>query len=473
MKFLDYIRMVNASLVQHKLRTGLTVLAVVIGSVAVISVLAAIITVRTVFEQQLEASGALTRIIVSNESRMNEGPGGGGPQAIPPGQQGQEAVRLTPKLAARIAALPHVTAVSPALRVYPIQSIRLKDGDGKQYAIENITAIEANAAGTMPVAIGRFVKPGEMRAIVLSSGYAESFGLGANPRELIGQKVILKGKPGEPLGTRPPPTKSGEPVDYDENQVVEVTATVVGIAGGGPGDGSESFVSLEWGTALMTRYFCKFEEPRKGQDPNDFDESGEKQCTFVGENSIAREGYSVIGVNVDSVANVAGVASEIQEMGVFTQTAQDMLSAITTVLTIVGSILGGIGAVSLLVATIGIVNTMIMATYERRREIGVMRATGASRRTVLTLFTLEAGMIGFWGGVIGLGFAMVVRLLGNAALNAELSGQGLAEGNYISFPIWLIVGVIAGTTSLGILAGVLPAARAARADPVDALASGG
>src|SRR3981189_2281215 len=98
-----------------------------------------------------------------------------------------------------------------------------------------------------------------------------------------------------------------------------------------------------------------------------------------------------------------------------------------------------------------------------------MRATGASRRTVLTMFTLEAGMIGFWGGMLGLGIALVARLLGNSILNRVLADQGLAGTDVISFPIWLVAGVVAGTTLLGVVAGVLPAGRAARLDPVEAL----
>jgi putative ABC transport system permease protein len=192
----------------------------------------------------------------------------------------------------------------------------------------------------------------------------------------------------------------------------------------------------------------------------------------VAQDPVSTNGYDGMVAKVDATTSVAGVAAQIKALGVYTQTAQDILNQVNSVLTIVGLILGAIGALSLLVATIGIINTMIMATYERRREIGVMRATGASRRTVLTMFTLEAGMIGFWGGMLGLGIALVVRLVGNHVLNAVLANQGLAGTDVISFPVWLVVGVVAGTTALGIVAGVLPAGRAARLDPVEALASG-
>jgi ABC-type antimicrobial peptide transport system permease subunit len=255
---------------------------------------------------------------------------------------------------------------------------------------------------------------------------------------------------------------------------VQVTAIVVGVTAGGQQSG-ESVVSQGWGTALDTQYQCAQGTPN-GQSagrPGPGQGAGPGPCQMVAQDPVATNGYDSIVVKVDSTDSVVGVTSQVKALGVYTQTAQDILDQVTKVLTIVGIILGAIGALSLLVATIGIINTMIMATYERRREIGVMRATGASRRTVLTMFTLEAGMIGFWGGMLGLGIALVARLVGNNILNRVLADQGLAGTDVISFPIWLVVGVVVGTTLLGVVAGVLPAGRAARLDPVEALASAG
>ena len=470
MRIADYVRLLHGNLMRSKLRTGLTMLSVIIGAVAVISVLAATLTVRSVVEQQLAASGALTNITVSsNPSDQGGGPGGGAQTAAPSG--GANANRLTKALVSQLAAMPHVLAVSPQLQVNSVMAVSLQGGDGKQYQTQRLVAVVANQAGIQSVQAGRFVHDGEANAIVLSSEYVTSFGL-ASAQDLVGRTVILYGQPGQSLGTPPVQPGPGQsPGQQQQPQSVQVTATVVGVTAGGQQSGV-SAVSQSWGITLDTQYQCAQGAPNS-QPQGRPGQPGPGPCRMVAQDPVAMNGYDSIVVKVDTTDSVAGVTSQIKALGVYTQTAQDILDQVSKILTIVGLILGAIGALSLLVATIGIINTMIMATYERRREIGVMRATGASRRTVLTMFTLEAGMIGFWGGMLGLGIALVVRLVGNNILNRVLADQGLAGTDVISFPIWLIAGVVAGTTLLGVVAGVLPAGRAARLDPVEALASGG
>jgi putative ABC transport system permease protein len=134
-----------------------------------------------------------------------------------------------------------------------------------------------------------------------------------------------------------------------------------------------------------------------------------------------------------------------------------------------GLVLGGIGGIALVVAAVGVVNTMIMSILERTREIGVMRAVGARRGTVSLLFTFEAALLGFFGGVIGLGVGYGAVLIANPIVNKQLSSNNITSSNIITLPIWLILGVIALTTAIGILAGLYPARRAAHLDPVEAL----
>jgi len=132
-------------------------------------------------------------------------------------------------------------------------------------------------------------------------------------------------------------------------------------------------------------------------------------------------------------------------------------------------VLGGIGGIALVVAAVGVVNTMIMSILERTREIGVMRAVGARRTTISLLFTLEAAWLGFWGGLIGLGIGYGAVLVANPLINKQLASNNIASSNIITLPIWLILGVVGLTTVIGILAGLYPARRAAHLDPVEAL----
>ncbi len=124
--------------------------------------------------------------------------------------------------------------------------------------------------------------------------------------------------------------------------------------------------------------------------------------------------------------------------------------------------------IALAVASLGIINTLIMAIYERTREIGVMKAVGASKGTIRWLFTVEAGSIGFWGGVVGVVIAwiagQVINVIAHLTFLKDYKGFNIS-----AFPLWLILAVIALSTGVALVAGLLPANRAARLDPIEAL----
>ena len=126
--------------------------------------------------------------------------------------------------------------------------------------------------------------------------------------------------------------------------------------------------------------------------------------------------------------------------------------------------------IALLVATIGIANTMVMAIYERTREIGILKAMGASGGEVRQMFMLEAGFIGMIGGVFGLliGWVLGIGLNQMIEIFSRLREQPM-HGKFFLVTPWLALGVIAFATFIGLLAGLLPAQRAASLDPLQAL----
>ena len=107
-------------------------------------------------------------------------------------------------------------------------------------------------------------------------------------------------------------------------------------------------------------------------------------------------------------------------------------------------------------AAIGVVNTMVMAILERTREIGVLRACGATRATIRRMFTLEASTLGFLGGVTGVLAGWGLSLIANTVINKQLAGGSLTAHNIITLPLWLIASVIGIATLIGMLAGPLP-----------------
>ncbi|MBP5750061.1 MAG: FtsX-like permease family protein, partial [Firmicutes bacterium] len=121
----------------------------------------------------------------------------------------------------------------------------------------------------------------------------------------------------------------------------------------------------------------------------------------------------------------------------------------------------GIGGISLLVAAIGIANTLIMSLYERTREISVMKVIGASLKDIRKMFQLEAGMIGFGGGVIGILLSYGISYVMNHFLAGTIAGAIGGMGSKVSvIPWWLTLAALAFATFIGVISGYSPAQRA-------------
>ena len=131
-------------------------------------------------------------------------------------------------------------------------------------------------------------------------------------------------------------------------------------------------------------------------------------------------------------------------------------------------ILGGIGSIAFIVSAIGIINTMLMSIYERQKEIGVMKVIGASVSDIQTMFLIESGFIGFFGGVLGL----LISLLAGKLINNVFTGlnEGMVGVNkIIIIPTWLALVGVGFSALVGVLAGYLPARRATKLSAIDAL----
>lgn len=182
------------------------------------------------------------------------------------------------------------------------------------------------------------------------------------------------------------------------------------------------------------------------------------------------EGYDSAVVRVKDPIVLTDVRKRITELGFGSFSIVDQLEQFRTVFLIIDSVLGLLGGISLLVASFGIANTMIMSILERTREIGIMKAIGAEDREIKTIFFLEAAVIGFCGGVIGVIVAWGIDGLANRlAYRFILKPKGASFVDFFSLPAWLSIGAVIFALVISILAALYPAARAARIDPVRAL----
>ena len=182
------------------------------------------------------------------------------------------------------------------------------------------------------------------------------------------------------------------------------------------------------------------------------------------------EGYGSAVVRVSDPVALTEVRKRLTELGFASFSIVDQLDQIRTVFLIIDSVLGLLGGISLLVASFGIANTMIMSILERTREIGIMKAIGAEDREIKLIFFFEAAVIGLTGGILGVLAAWGIDAVANRlAYRFILKPQGASFVDFFSLPPYLWIGAILFALAVSILAALYPASRAARIDPVRAL----
>jgi len=181
------------------------------------------------------------------------------------------------------------------------------------------------------------------------------------------------------------------------------------------------------------------------------------------------EGYSALSVKVKSIRDIEPVKTQLKARGLRTFALIDQLQEIKTAFLFMDMFLLAVGMIAIVVASLGIINTMVMSILERFKEIGIMKAVGASNKDVKKIFFFEAGVIGFLGGVLGLALGWSVGMLINQIINHILAKRGVPHVEYFSFPWWLCAGAILFSILVSLAAGIYPTIRAARVDPVVAL----
>ena len=233
----------------------------------------------------------------------------------------------------------------------------------------------------------------------------------------------------------------------------EVTLTIVGICDVDPDN------MLGYGTGIFLP--LKLVQNLHVMQPSDMlDATNMAKATPV---------YPLVEVHVKSRTQVQPVEDAIKKMGFNTFTIGGATSSQRQFFAVVDLFLGIFGSLALAVASVGIINTLVMATLDRRREIGIMKAIGASDRDVKGLFFAEAGVMGVFGGVVGVGLGWAIGRVINLGTNVYLRHQHFPPEQIWFVPWWLVIGAIAFAIVVSVLSGLYPASRAARLDPVQAL----
>ena len=421
--WLESLRMGATSVRRRKLRTGLSSAGVAIG----IAAMAIIVSFATGVQESLTNAFAITGQL----NQVNVGDSAFGP-ADPSKHKPLDAAAL-----AKLAALPHVKDAYGNLLIQG--SLTGEQGSASNVYLNAFTPLnETPKALSKFLAAGNFPSSDSANEVMLSSDAVTKLGL--QPSKAVGHKVTFYGLyPGfYVVGGGQQPASVSLPLEL----------TIVGVltnAGGGVG-GTAIFITVPYATS--TGYWDRMAKA----------------------NQWTADEFNSITLVAETPGAVDGVAKQVKDLGYQATTSSDFLKGFGQFITILGIGLSGLAAIALVVACLGIANTMYTAVLERTREIGILKALGARSADVRGMFLSEAGMIGLIGGTVGLLIAVLVSVVGNVVVNNIAASQGIPlDLSVFSISWWLVAGALALATAFSALSGFFPALRASRLDPVAAL----
>lgn len=448
MNSIDVIDMGLRNMWRRKTRTILTVLGVIIGTSSIVIMLSLGIGMNENFKKEIERMGSLNIINVdANYIAPDIGMGG---------NQNTD-IKLDDKTLARIKAINGVEAVTPLMYSY------WKFGLGKLVASFSVIGIDITVMENFDFIIeeGRLINESDKAALVFGTYLSDWF---YNPKanyyyggpmekpNLLSDKIIMT------MNMEYGEKRRGVSQSGNTKKPPEYKVKGVGIL-------KQSNNEKDYNAYMDINHLKKMiEESEKVQ--------GRNNRGFEMYPQVSKDSYQNAMVKVKDIKNVKKIQEQIKEMGFGTFSLTDILESMQKASAGIQAVLGGIGAVSLLVAAIGIANTMIMSIYERTREIGVMKVLGAELSDIKRLFLFEAGLIGLVGGIAGIGFSILVSFILNSAgisLFINIFGY-MEEGSKISIiPLWLILTSIVFATLIGIISGFYPARRAMKLSALEAI----
>jgi putative ABC transport system permease protein len=449
MRFADAADFALTSLRKRRLRTFLTASGVMIGVGALVSMISFGKGMQRNVTQAFKSSDLFTTIMVM--------PGGAEPPSRDPDRPrpgAKEAVRsdavLDGAAVAAIAKMPGVRMAYPDIGFPAMVGF----GGAEEFRIVQVVPAAVASSSAFAVRWGRAYSSDDDEGVVVSRSLLRRLGA-ADPAAAVGRKIRITSVSIDlgrlatlDLGS----LFSGKasPLARETYEFPILGVTEISAFGGGAGLADNAIVIPPGPAKRIKRLpFSSVWDLFRMSD--------------------GKAGYSAVTVKLRSLGDLDRVRSEVRGMGFATFALADQFEQITRAFYFMDMILAAVGMIAIVVAALGIVNTMVMSILERFREIGVMKAVGASDGDIRRIFFFESGTIGLAGGAAGCVLGWATSLLINRAVNFYLARQGMPPIHYFAFPIGIFLGAVAFSILVSLVSGIYPARRAARVDPVVAL----
>jgi len=433
MKLRDMTELAVRNLREAIFRNTLTTLGVAVGVASLVAMLSLGVGLQQLASSRLTKSGLFDTVFVTPKLNMRGGP--------PSTAVQQSDTRLLDEDARlELSKLPNVIEVFPQIR-FPTE-VRFND---KPFpTIVAGMPLSSKITGAFDGMKGDFFSSESAGEAILQIEFAKE--LSPDTASLVGKTLAIRYAERHQLDDG----SGGFSIVPKEKQlrIIGIVETEPASGFGGYGNGR---LLIPIGVAQSLR-------AAQVNDLRDVVRGGPSKAT-----------YASLTVRAKSPNNVDAIESAVKKMGFGAFSLLDASKSLRIFFSVFDLLLGIFGSLALAVATLGIVNTLVMAILERRREIGVLKALGAADSDVKRLFFVEAGVMGLLGGIGGVFLGWLIGRVLTLATNIYLKRQDLPSVQISSVPWWLVLSAISFAVVVSLVAGLYPASRAAKLDPVQAL----
>ena len=447
MKARDLVDLAARNLREALFRNSLTTLGIGVGVASLVAMLSLGVGLQNLASDSLSHSGLFNAIIVTPRTNFT---GFGGPGRANPAAAATPMVPLDESARGEIRALPHVIEVYPEIR-FPTEIHY--NGNPYPTVVAGIPESDRDG-GSFDGMQGHFFSGPDASEAILQIDLAKQ--LSDQPYSLLGKDLVLRYAERTPL----PAAGGGDSGAGSGGFSIvphEEKLRVVGIVETEPSAGLGTFGR---GRLLIPLQLAEQLQATQTNDLRDLirDTTGSTKKT-----------YDNLTVRVKDAVDVKAAEDAIKKMGFSAFSLLDATRNLRLVFTVFDLLLGIFGSLALVVASLGIINTLVMAILERRREIGVLKALGAADRDVQRLFFAEAAAMGLLGGVVGVAIGWLIGRAINFGTDFYLNRQQLPAIKVAAVPWWMVAMAIAFSVAVSLAAGIYPASRAAKLNPVEAL----